>query len=134
MGGASAAMTLHSMIREAFGWRGEFQVCESLQMCAADRVWPGDVELAHACGLRAVELATEGTSGVMVSIIRKSSEPYRWALGTTPLSEVALGAKPMPDEFITADGTFVTPACLEYLKPLVGPLPEYVRLTGVPVT
>jgi ATP-dependent phosphofructokinase / diphosphate-dependent phosphofructokinase len=134
MGGASAAMILHRMIREAFGWRGEFQVCESLQMCAADRVWPGDVELAHACGLRAVELATEGTSGVMVSIIRKSSEPYRWALGTTPLCEVALGAKPMPDEFITAEGTFVTPACIEYLKPLVGPLPEYVRLTGVPAT
>jgi 6-phosphofructokinase 1 len=70
----------------------------------------------------------------MVSIIRKSNGPYRWALGTTPLSQVALGAKPMPDEFITAEGNFVTPACIEYLKPLVGSLPEYVRLKGVPAT
>jgi 6-phosphofructokinase 1 len=128
MGGTSAAMMLHRMINAAYGWRGEFQVCESLQMCAADRVCAGDVEEAHACGRRAVELAAAGTSGVMVSIIRESSNPYRWSLGTAPLAEVALGAKPMPDEFITADGNFVTPACVEYLKPLVGPLPEYVRL------
>ena len=38
MGGTSAAMMLHRMIHATFGWRGEFQVCESLQMCAADRV------------------------------------------------------------------------------------------------
>jgi ATP-dependent phosphofructokinase / diphosphate-dependent phosphofructokinase len=128
MGGASAAMMLHRMIHAAYGWRGEFQVCESLQMCAADRVALGDVREAHACGRRAVELAAEGASGVMVSIIRESTTPYRWTLGTAPLAEVALGAKPMPDDFITADGTFVTPACIEYLRPLVGPLPEYVRL------
>ena len=128
MGGSSAAMMLHRMIHAAYGWRGEFQVCESLQMCAADRVAPGDVEEAYACGRRAVELAAAGTSGVMVSIVRESSNPYRWSLGTAPLAEVALGAKPMPNDFITQDGTFVTPACIEYLKPLVGPLPEYVRL------
>ena len=131
MGGTSAAMVLHRMIHAAFGWRGEFQVCESLQMCAADRVAPGDVEEAHACGRRAVELAAAGTSGVMVSIVRESSNPYRWTLGTAPLAEVALGAKPMPDNFITPAGTFVTPACIEYLKPLVGPLPEYVRLEAM---
>jgi 6-phosphofructokinase 1 len=131
MGGASAAMVLHRMIHAAYGWRGEFQVCESLQMCAADRVAPGDVEEAHACGRRAVELAAAGTSGVMVSIVRESSNPYRWTLGTAPLAEVALGAKPMPDDFITPAGTFVTPACIKYLRPLVGPLPEYVRLEAM---
>jgi len=128
MGGASAAMMLHRMIHAEFGWRGEFQVCESLQMCAADRAWPGAVEEAYACGRRAVELAMQGVSGVMVGIVRESSKPYRWSLGTAPLAEVALGAKPMPDEYINAAGNDVTPACLEYLRPLVGPLPEYVRL------
>ena len=132
MGGTSAAMMLHRMIHAAFGWRGEFQVCESLQMCAADRVSLGDAEEAYVCGRRAVELAAEGTSDVMVSIIRKSNNPYRWSLGTAPLAEVALGAKPMPDEYINADGNFVTAACIEYLKPLVGPLPDYIRLAGLP--
>ena len=82
MGGTSAAMMLHRMIHATYGWRGEFQVCESLQMCAADRADAGDVEEAYACGRRAVELAAEGTSGVMVSIVRNSSNPYRWSLGT----------------------------------------------------
>lgn len=132
MGGASAAMTLHRIISSSFGWRGEFQVCESLQMCAADRVAPGDAEEALACGRRAVELAVSGTSGVMVSIVRQSDDPYRWSLGTAPLAQVALGAKPMPDAYIDAEDNSVTPECLAYLRPLVGPLPEYARLKTVP--
>ena len=133
MGGASAAMMLHRMIHAAFGWRGEFQVCESLQMCAADRV---SAE-RRGRGLRLRPpgrgIGRGGKSGVMVSIVRESSDPYRWSLGTAPLAEVALGAKPMPDEYISADGNYVTAACLEYLRPLVGPLPEYVRLGDLPV-
>lgn len=128
MGGTSAAMMLHRMIANEFGWRGEFQVCESLQMCAADRASPSDVEEAYACGRRAVELAAQGTSGVMVSIRRESNEPYRWSLDTASLAEVAERAKPMPAEYVTAEGYDVTPACLEYLRPLVGPLPDYTRL------
>ena len=130
MGGTSAAMMLHRMIHAAFGWRGEFQVCESLQMCAADRAAAGDVEEAYACGRRAVELALAGTSGVMVSIVRDSSEPYRWSLGTAPLAEVALGAKPMPDAFINAEGNFVTPECIAYLKPLDWPAARLCSLAG----
>ena len=133
MGGASAAMVLRRMISEAFGWRGEFQVCESLQMCAADRSSEPDAEEAYACGKRAVELAAAGESSVMVSIVRESSSPYRWSLGTAPLSDVAVRAKPMPDEFIRDDGMFVTPGFVEYLRPLVGALPKYGRLANVPV-
>lgn len=133
MGGTSAAMMLHRMIQEAFGWRGEFQVTESLQMCAADRASDPDLEEAYACGRRAVEMAAEGASGVMVSIVRESSRPYRWKLGTAPLCEVAINAKPMPDEYINDQGNFVTPECLDYLLPLVGALPGYARLVGYPV-
>ncbi|GAB6164622.1 6-phosphofructokinase [Thermostilla marina] len=128
MGGTSAAMMLHRMIGDAFGWRGEFQVCESLQMCAADRISEIDLEEAYAVGCRAVELAAEGVSGAMVSIVRESDDPYAWSLGTASLSEVAVRAKPMPDEFIDASGMFVNEACLNYLRPLIGPLPNYVRL------
>ena len=130
MGGTSAAMMLHGMISGEFGWRGEFQVCESLQMCAADRASERDVEEAYACGARAVELAAQGKTGVMVSIVRESNQPYRWSLDETPLAEVAAKAKPMPDEYINEDANYVTDAFLEYLRPLVGELPEYTRLAG----
>ncbi|MDR1963260.1 MAG: 6-phosphofructokinase [Planctomycetaceae bacterium] len=130
MGGSSAALVLHRILSNEFGWRGEFQVCESLQMCAADRAVPLDIEEAYACGREAVRLAVAGTSGVMVTIQRISNHPYKWSLGTAPLNEVALGEKPMPDEFICPNQLFVTEKCLEYLRPLIGELPDYVRLSN----
>ncbi len=130
MGGTSAAMMLHRMISDEFGWRGEFQICESLSMCAADRASQLDIDEAYACGKKAVELAAEGTTGVMVSLVRESSDPYQCSLGTAPLAAVAVEAKPMPEAFLDAENLFVTDACLEYLRPLIGTLPEYVRFKG----
>ena len=131
MGGTSAAVVLHRMLSEEFGWRGEFQICESLQMCAADRTVQQDIDEAWACGQQAVKLAVAGTSGVMVTIVRESNSPYKFTLGTASLSEVANGEKPMPDEFICSDRLFVTDACLDYLRPLIGKLPDYVRFDAV---
>lgn len=128
MGGTSAAMMLHRMIADEFGWRGEFQVTESLQMSAADRATAVDIHEAWLCGRRAVELALAGESGVMVTMQRKSNDPYEIGFGTAPLSEVANGEKPMPDDFICDDRLYVTDKCLEYLRPLVGEMPNYVRL------
>jgi 6-phosphofructokinase len=132
MGGTSVAIVLHRIISDAFGWRGEFQVTESLPMCAADRATKLDVLEAYACGKQAVKLAAKGHSGVMVTMQRanKSREPYRIEFGTIPLKEVANHERPMPDEFIAANGMDITPAFLKYVQPLVGELPQYVTLTG----
>lgn len=128
MGGTSAAMALHRMIADAFGFRGEFQITESLPMCAADRAVQQDIEEAYRCGQKAVELAAAQTTGVMVTLQRESGRDYRCTTGTAPLSEVAVRAKPMPDEYINAEGNFVTEAFWEYLRPLIGPMPSYVTL------
>jgi len=130
MGGTSAAMMLHKMIGDEFGWRGEFQVTESLQMCAADRVVKLDIDEAFGCGREAVRLAEAGTSGVMVTIERtsKRGEPYASGFGTIELSKVANDERPMPKKFISKDGLFVTKAFLDYANPLIGDLPEYFSL------
>jgi ATP-dependent phosphofructokinase / diphosphate-dependent phosphofructokinase len=131
MGGTSAAMILHRLISDRFGWRGEFQVTESLQMCAADRAVKRDIDEAYGCGREAVKLAEKGASGVMVTIERasKPGEPYRSAYGTIPLKDVANFERPMPDSFISRDGMFVTKTFLDYVAPLVGELPTYTDLT-----
>lgn len=131
MGGTSAAMVLHRIISQRFNWRGEFQVTESLQMCAADRAVKLDVDEAYGCGREAVRLAEKGIAGVMVTIERasKPGEAYRSRFGTIPLSDVANAARPMPDKFIRRDGLFVTKAFLDYARPLVGELPTYADLT-----
>jgi ATP-dependent phosphofructokinase / diphosphate-dependent phosphofructokinase len=130
MGGTSAAMMLHRMISDEFGWRGEFQVTESLQMCAADRAVKLDIDEAFGCGKEAVRLAENGTSGVMVTIDRvsKRGEPYASDFGTIPLGEVANAERPMPQNFISKDGLFVTKAFLDYANPLIGELPEFFDL------
>jgi ATP-dependent phosphofructokinase / diphosphate-dependent phosphofructokinase len=130
MGGTSAAMMLHRMISGEFGWRGEFQVTESLQMCAADRAVKLDIDEAFGCGKEAVRLAENGTSGVMVTIDRvsKRGEPYACDFGTIPLGEVANAERPMPQNFISKDGLFVTKAFLDYANPLIGELPEFFDL------
>ena len=130
MGGTSAAMMLHRMIADEFGWRGEFQVTESLQMCAADRAVKLDIDEAFGCGLEAVRLAESGTSGVMVTIKRTSKQgaPYASSYGTIELGKVANEERPLPKHFITKDGLFVTKAFLDYANPLIGDLPDYFSL------
>jgi 6-phosphofructokinase len=133
MGGTSAAMILHRIISDEFGWRGEFQVTESLQMCAADRAMRLDLREAYACGRQAVKLAMKAQGGVMVTIERlsKPGKPYRAGFGTIPLKEVANHERPMPDEYIDESGMDVTPEFLKYAAPLVGELPEYGQLKMV---
>ena len=132
MGGTSAAMMLHRMIADEFGWRGEFQVTESLPMCAADRGTKLDFDEAFACGKQAVKLAARGEGGVMVTMNRtnKPGTPYAIEFGTISLSEVANHERPMPDNFITKDGYGVTKAFLDYAAPLVGPMPSYSSLVA----
>jgi 6-phosphofructokinase 1 len=132
MAGTSVAMMLHRMIADKFGFRGEFQITESLPMCAADRAVAQDIDEAYMAGKTAVELAAKGTTGVMVTLVREPGKTYKCTTGTILLSEVAVRAKPMPDEFLSTDGTDVTPAFIEYVKPLVGELPRYAKLSYNP--
>jgi len=132
MGGTSVAINMHRMISEKFGFRGEFQITESLIMSAEDRAVKRDIEEAYRCGFRAVELAKEGVSGMMVSMKRISNDPYQIQYDQVPLNDVAVKAKPMPREYFNEEGNFVSDRFMEYMKPLTEPLPEFVRLKPIP--
>ncbi len=127
-GGSSVAMQLNRMICDAFKWRGEFQITESLPMSAIDRAVQQDLDEAYLCGQEAVRLAAAGNSGQMVTLVRQSSRPYRCTTGTAELCDVAVRAKPMPDEMINSEGNFPTQKLIEYLQPLVGELPTFAQL------
>jgi 6-phosphofructokinase 1 len=129
MGGTSAAMMLHRMLSNEFGWRGEFQVTESLQMSAGDRAVKLDHDEAYAAGREAVRIASGGTSGVMVTIERGKGPRYSSRFGTISLKKVAINARPMDDKYIDDKNLFVTKAFLSYAAPLVGELPQYASLT-----
>ena len=131
MGGASVGLSIHKILSEETGWRGEFQITESLPMSGADRVSPVDRDEAWMCGEKGVEAALEGITGMMISLERESVSPYRVRYTTVPLKETAVRAKSMPDEFINGEGNGITTACVEYLKPLIGGLPSFGRLESL---
>ena len=128
MGGSSVALNLHKIIHETFGWRGEFQITESLIMSDFVRAVPNDLEEAYQCGVHAVKLAEEGQTGYMVTIERVSNNPYTIAYGKALLNDVAVVAKSMPDDFMNKEGNYPTQKFMDYITPLIGELPEFVEL------
>jgi ATP-dependent phosphofructokinase / diphosphate-dependent phosphofructokinase len=128
MGGSSVGLNLHRMIADEFGFRGEFQITESLIMCDYARASAVDLDESYRCGAEAVRLAEKGETGYMVSIKRISNKPYAIEFGKVPLKDVAVSAKPMPLEYFNKEGNNVSPEFLDYMRPLAGDLPEFVRL------
>ena len=131
MGGASVGLNLHQMVSKEFGFRGEFQITESLIMSDMVRATKLDLDEAYMCGREAVKLAESGDSGYMVSIIRKSNDPYTIELGKALLNDVAVKAKPMPLEYFNAEGNHVSSQFLDYIRPLIGELPDFVELEKI---
>jgi ATP-dependent phosphofructokinase / diphosphate-dependent phosphofructokinase len=128
MGGVSVATNLHKMINQEFGYRGEFQITESLIMCDFVRALQTDLDEAYMCGREGVRLAGQELSGYMVSIDRISDEPYKMTFGKVLLKEVAIAAKPMPADYFNTEKNFVSPGFIKYMKPLAGELPHFVEL------
>jgi 6-phosphofructokinase 1 len=100
-------------------------------MCDYVRASETDLNEAYLCGVEAVKLAGKGESGVMVSINRTSDAPYTIEFGKVPLEKVAVSAKPMPLEYFNAEGNHVSAKFIDYMKPLAGDLPEFVRLEKI---
>jgi 6-phosphofructokinase 1 len=131
MGGSSVGLNLHRMIAEEFGYRGEFQITESLIMSDFVRASKTDLAEAYQCGAEAVRIAMQGESGVMVSIERISDHPYKISFGKAPLEKVAVSAKPMPLDYFNAEGNHVSEKFYSYIRPLVGDTPEFVKLEKI---
>ncbi|MGQ9658994.1 MAG: 6-phosphofructokinase [Thermochromatium sp.] len=137
-----AAPVVANMIKEGLGYKFHWAVADYLQRAARHLASKTDVEQAYAMGRAAVELALAGHNAVMPTIKRLSNDPYTWEVGEAPLSEVANVEKFMPRDFISEDGFGITPACKQYLIPLIQGedyppfehgLPKYVTLKNTPV-
>lgn len=91
-------------------------------------VSPVDASEAREVGDRAVRHAVETGEPGSVAIRRLSSVPYASETFITPLSSVAREATHMSDDYINAAGNDVTQTWLDYVRPLVGELPQMGRL------
>jgi ATP-dependent phosphofructokinase / diphosphate-dependent phosphofructokinase len=136
------APMLANLVQSRLKLKQHWAVADYLQRAARHIASKTDLEQSYAVGRAAVEFAAKGMSGVMPTIVRTSSRPYRWKIGVAKLTDVANVEKKMPREFITADGFHITAKCRNYLQPLISGeafppfengLPKYVRLKNVAV-
>ncbi len=133
------APKLVAMIGKALGYKCHWAVSDYLQRAARHIASATDVAQAYAVGQAAVEFALAGKNGVMVTIKRESTDPYRWTVDSVPLDKVANVEKKMQRSFISRDGWGISKACRVYLAPLiqgedypayVNGLPQYARLNN----
>lgn len=90
---------------------------------------PIDASEAELAGREACRAALAGESRKMVAFRRIPGNTYGIETFLTPIEEVMLGERSMPDEFISADSKGVTPAFLGWCEPLTGGnLPSMARL------
>jgi len=86
-----------------------------------------DLEEAYLVGKMAVQQASNGISGYMITLVRESTDKYKCTTGLARLEEVASKEKYLPDGFINEHANFVTDKYKEYVFPLIGgPLPDYL--------
>ena len=105
------------------------------------RSFPGfasavDVAEARAVGEEAVRAASSGEHHSGSIAIRRLERDGHYAADyfVTPLDTVAKVTRTVPREWLNAAGNDVLPAWLDYVRPLVGDLPEIGRLVGHPLS
>jgi len=133
------AQEIASIVRAELGLKYHYAIADYLQRAARHLASKSDVDQAYAVGKAAVEAAVEGKGGIMMTIDRVSTSPYKWTIGETALSGVANVEKMMPESFISKDGFGITQECRDYLQPLIegedypeykNGMPMYVRVAG----
>jgi 6-phosphofructokinase len=136
------APVIAQLVQEKLNLKYHWAVADYLQRAARHIASKTDLEQSYAVGKAAVELAVKERNGTMPVIVRKSSKPYRWIVGTADLKDVANHEKFMPKDFIREDGFHITDKARAYLLPLIAGeayppyrngLPQYVKLKNRPV-
>ncbi|MDZ4658676.1 MAG: diphosphate--fructose-6-phosphate 1-phosphotransferase [Bythopirellula sp.] len=79
-----------------------------------------DLDEAYEVGVKALQLAANGESGFMSTILRKPGAKYGVTYDKVPLPEVANSERTFPEKWITANGTDVSDEFVAYCQPLVG--------------
>jgi len=103
-----------------------------LQRSFPGLVSPTDAKEAREVGKQGVRFAVSDYADGSVAIKRKKTKTYGVTFERVTLRSVAKETRHMPAAYIHKDGNDITPAFLEYVKPLAGPLPEIGQLKNFP--
>ncbi len=107
----------------------ELNVC---QRCSSEYLSATDLSEAILAGSTGVSAALNGQTGVMVTFERTSSSPYSLSYSTADVTNICNDEKPVPQEWITKDGSDVSQDFITYAKPLIQGNVELPMVDGLP--
>ena len=110
---------LENLVKEKLGVKVrsvELNVC---QRCSSSCLSATDLNEAVESGRFAVKAAIDGETGKMITFIRKSSEPYELEFGTADVNIICNMEKPVPQKWITENGSDIGGEFIAYARPLV---------------
>ena len=123
---------LELAVKERFGCKVRSVVLNLPQRCASHIASATDIKESLGVGAAAVKAALGGSSDCMMCMLRDESESYSVSYSPVDISLVANRIKYVPDYFINEAGNGVTPACIDYMLPLVSGEAEYYTRNGLP--
>ncbi len=127
LGGVSTLLA--ELVASELGLKSRTDKPGTMQRACVSLASTVDLDESYRVGQAAVAAAVGGETGKIVTLERVPGEDYAVNTGLISVDEVAGKERPLPDAFLNEAGDSVTPAFLDYVRPLIGePLPEYVRL------
>ena len=129
---SGTAKYLADLVSAKFGCKSRPVEFSTLQRCGGHLTSLTDINEAFQVGGSAVKAASDGETGMMVTLDRVSSHPYICTTGLYDVHMIANVEKKVPDEWITEGGTFVSQELVDYIRPLIQGELTQVMIDGRP--
>ena len=116
---SGAGKALEYIVKDRIGCKVRSIELNLPQRCAGHILSATDITESVTVGKTAVKVASEGKTGVMMTINRKDGEEYSSYIDCAEISKIANAVRGVPDEYINDTFDGITEAGIKYLAPLI---------------
>lgn len=110
---------LEALVSEKVGCKVRSIELNVMQRCASHLASRCDLDEAEQVGEAAVECALQGETGITLVFQRLSDSPYRVAISSTDVANIANKAKDVPEKWYDLENPAVQQEIRNYLLPLI---------------
>lgn len=126
------AQHLANTVTQEFGCKTRAIDLSILQRCSSHMVSRVDITEAFVAGGHAVEASFRGETAKMIIFNRVTNNPYQCTTQPFDINKIANIERKVPMEWITNDGTYVSPEFLSYARPLIQAELSPIMVDGLP--
>ncbi len=116
---SGAGKVLEWLVKDKIGCKVRSIELNLPQRCAAHILSATDINESVSVGMTAVKVATEGKTGVMMTINASRDSGYKFEVSCAEISSIANAVRGVPDEYINENADGITDAGIKYLAPLI---------------